>query len=77
MFTKDKHSSLLCLFIKDKENKYYSVDTRGLYYKTLPTINLQEIDKFRIKIASSSLDKHTSLNKQRTNLLQSLYITNP
>ncbi len=36
----------------------------GLYNKTLRIRNLQKNDKFCIKLASSVLDKHTSLDKQ-------------
>ncbi len=43
--------------------------SRGLHYKALQIDNLQEIDRFCIKLVSSDLDKHASL-------LQSLYIMN-
>ncbi len=43
-------------------NQFYN--SRGLYYKTLQICNLQEMDQFRIKLASSGLDKQTSLNLQ-------------
>jgi hypothetical protein len=36
-----------------------------------------EIDKFRSKLVSSGLDRHTSFNKKHTSLLRSPYITNP
>ncbi len=40
----------------------------GLYFKTLRTHNLLEIDRFGNKLASSGLHKHTSFNNQTKNL---------
>ena len=37
--------------------------TRGLYNKTLQNCNLQEIEKFRCKLAYCGLYKHTSLSQ--------------
>ncbi len=47
----------------------FTKSTQGLYYKTWEIFNFLEIDKFRHKLVSSGLDKHTSLP-------QSTYITN-
>jgi hypothetical protein len=51
----------------------------NLYNKILQIRNLREIDKFRSKLASSGLDKHTgtlaSKNKH-TSLLRCPFITN-
>jgi hypothetical protein len=38
----------------------------GLYIKILWIRNLQEIDKFRSKLASSTLDKHSSVDKHNS-----------
>jgi hypothetical protein len=36
----------------------------GLYYKTLRSRNLREMDRFYSKLVTFGLDKYTSLNKQ-------------
>ncbi len=50
---------------------FNEIATRGLSYKSLRIRNLQENDKFRSKLVYLVLDKHTSLDKQNTFLLQS------
>ncbi len=55
-FVRNKHSSLFARRVS-KENSW------GQYYKILQIHNLEEIDKFRSKLASSLLDEHTSLKK--------------
>jgi hypothetical protein len=37
----------------------------SLYHKTLWIRNLREMDRFRSKLVSFGLDKHTRLSKQR------------
>ncbi len=41
----------------------YNIDSWSLYYKTLRSRNLRKIYIFRSKLASSGLNKHTSLSK--------------
>jgi hypothetical protein len=48
------HNKLECL----------PLSTRSLYYKTLRILKLRKKDKVRNKLASSGMDKHTSLDKQ-------------
>ena len=46
--------------------------TKGQYNKTLRICNLQEIDKFRRKLESSSIVSH-----KHTSLPRNLYFTSP
>ena len=56
----DKHSSLSHISI-NYAVKFYRISLWVLYFKTLQIGNLWETDKFPSKLASSDLDKHTSL----------------
>ncbi len=64
-------------FVNYACKKSYNINPRDLFYKNLRIRELKEMKQFRSKLVSSSLEKHTSLNKQaHTSLLRSLYITN-
>jgi len=45
MLTKDKHSSLFCSYINDKEIKFHNIDTRGFNIKYFgPVMNSKQAD---------------------------------
>ncbi len=43
--------------------KYYEIDLRAQYFKTLRIRNISEMDRFCNKLVSSIVDKHVSLDK--------------
>ncbi len=58
------------------EDKSLRVGSWGLYYKNLRFSNLRKMDRFRIKLVSSGLDKLTSLSKQTHYLVHTLQMYN-
>jgi hypothetical protein len=43
---------------------FYNIGSYGLYCKTLQNRNLREMDRFRGKLVTFGIGKHTSLDKQ-------------
>ncbi len=48
--SRDKHSSILRKFVTYSRKKFYDIDPRGLYHKTLRIRNLLEMDRSRNKL---------------------------
>ncbi len=60
----DKHTILIQCGVQYGRKKLCDTGTRSLDNKTLRIRNLQKNNKFYDKLASSGLEKHTSLDKE-------------